>query len=33
MAAGSDSFKIQTFADANFKYAVDRLTEGMVPGI
>ena len=33
MSAGSDSFRIQTFADGEFKYAVDKLTEGMVPGI
>ena len=33
MSAGSDSFRIQTFADNDWKYAVDRLTEGMVPGI
>jgi hypothetical protein len=33
MTAGSDSFRIQSFADDDFKYLVDRLMEGMVPGI
>ena len=33
MEAGSDTFRVTTFADPEFRYIIDYVPDGMVPGI